>query len=185
MRIILVSLQRMQACLHTQCTGKPFLRDFVYRIICTTNAVVCGGILAVIKGACSTRTRKPGRRADRLVRLPKTSRIAVSWLIWNWIAEAGFWFLMTRRKRPRGFTCAILPVVISVRGALAVILIKNACACGGMLLVIADEKLASTVMPRSNSPARILCPCSLKISVSLLTTSLTVSEGAAQPSQFL
>lgn len=162
------------------CTGFLFR---AYRIICTTNAVVCGGILAVIKEACSTLTRSPGRSTDRLVRLPKKSRITVSGVIWNWMAEAGFWFGITIRKRPRVFTCAILPVVVSVFGALAVILIKNACACGGMLLVMAAEKLASTVMPRSNSPARTRIPCSLKISVSRLTTRRTVSVGVAHPSQ--
>ena len=130
----------------------------IYPVIRTVNAVVCGGILAVINDACSTLTRKPGLREESAIRLPKGSKISVSGEILKRIAEEGFWLRRTRIKLLRVFTSKILPVVVSVRLALLVTRMENACSWGGILLVIADEKLASTIIPRSSSPARMLRP---------------------------
>lgn len=115
---------------------------------CTVNAVVCGGMLAVINVACSTLTLNPGCNEEREVRLPKKSKMSVLGEMLNRTAEEGFWLRRTSMKLLRVFTSIILPMVVSDRLTLLVILIKNACACGGMLLVIVEEKLASTVIPR-------------------------------------
>ena len=137
-----------------------------YLMICTVNAVVCGGMLAVINVACSTLTRKPGLNAESWVRLPKRSKMTVAEEILNRIAEDGFWLRRTRIKLLRVFTSKILPVVVSVRVALLITCIKNACACGGILLVMAEEKRAFIVIPRSSSFARIFRPRSSWITVS-------------------
>ena len=54
------------------------------------NAVVCGGILAVINVACSTLTLNPALNEESLMRLPRGSKITVSGEILNRIAEEGF-----------------------------------------------------------------------------------------------
>lgn len=48
-----------------------------YRVIRTTSAVVCGGILAVMKGAWFTCTRSPGKSPEKLMERPKISKILV------------------------------------------------------------------------------------------------------------
>ena len=85
----------------------------------------------------------------------------------------------------RALISAILPVVATDCAGRFVIRIKNACDWGGMLLVMAEEKLASTVMPRSSSPGRIFRPCSSKMSVSWFTTRRTVPDGVPHPAQFV
>jgi len=85
----------------------------------------------------------------------------------------------------RALISAILPVVVTDCAGRFVIRIKNACDWGGMLLVMAEEKLASTVMPRSSSPGRIFRPCSSKMSVSWFTTRRTVPDGVPHPAQFV
>lgn len=81
----------------------------------TVNAVVCGGILAVINDACSTLTLNPGSNEESVVLLPKKSIMAVSGEMLNRIAEAGFWFRRTRIKLFRVLTSMILPVEVSFR----------------------------------------------------------------------
>ena len=60
----------------------PFLmrfctKCFVYLMTRTVNAVVCGGILAVVNEACSTLTLNPGRNEESPIRLPKRSKMVV------------------------------------------------------------------------------------------------------------
>ena len=59
-------------------------------MICTVNAVVCGGILAVINDACSTLTLNPGLNEEIGIRLPKGSKMAVLGEILNRTAEEKF-----------------------------------------------------------------------------------------------
>lgn len=59
-------------------------------MVCIVNAVVCGGILIVIKVACSTLTLNPGLKEERVVRLPNKSKMVVLGAILNRIAEEGF-----------------------------------------------------------------------------------------------
>lgn len=59
-------------------------------------AVVCGGMLAVEKEACSTLTLNPCLREERLVLLPKKSRITVLGDTLKRIAEERFWLRRTR-----------------------------------------------------------------------------------------
>ena len=66
----------------------------LYYIICTTNAVVCGGMLAVIKVACCICTRKPGTSLENGIVLPAGFKITVSGVMWNRITEEGLRLLM-------------------------------------------------------------------------------------------
>lgn len=68
-----------------------------HRMIRTVNAVVCGGMLAVIKDACSTLTLNPGLNEESEVRLPKKSKITVPGEILKRTAEVGFWLRRTRK----------------------------------------------------------------------------------------
>lgn len=56
----------------------------------------------------------------------------------------------------------------------------NAFDCGGMLLVIAEEKVALIIMPVSNSDGGIILPNSLKIIVLLFITKRMVWLRLAQ-----
>ena len=56
---------------------------------CTTNAVVCGGMLGVMKDAWRTCTRKPGNRLEKFICRPRISNI---------LALAGTLNLMTEDK---------------------------------------------------------------------------------------
>ena len=62
----------------------------------TEKAVVCGGMLAVIKDACSTLTLNPAVSEEREVRLPNRSKISVLGEILNRITEEGFWLRRTK-----------------------------------------------------------------------------------------
>lgn len=83
-------------------------------MICTVNAVVCGGMLTAIKDACSTLTLNPALKEEIPVRLPKKSKMTVFGVILNRTAEEGFWLRRTRIKLFRVFTSKILPVVVTV-----------------------------------------------------------------------
>ena len=66
------------------------LNSHIYLMILTANAVVCGGMLAVMKVACSTLTLNPGTSEEIGILLPKGSMITVFSEILNRIAEDGF-----------------------------------------------------------------------------------------------
>ena len=53
----------------------------LFYIICITNAVVCGGMLAVMNVACCIRTRKPGTSLENGTVLPAGLKITVSGVI--------------------------------------------------------------------------------------------------------
>lgn len=63
---------------------------FSYLIICMVNAVVCGGMLAVMNDACSILTLKPGISEEREVLLPKTSKMTVLGETLYLTAKVGF-----------------------------------------------------------------------------------------------
>ena len=144
-----------------------------FYIICITNAVVCGGMLAVMNVACCIRTRKPGTSLENGTVLPAGFKITVSGVIWNSITEEGFWLLMVVIVWLRKFVSTIRPVVVSKACGRLTTRMRNAWACGGILLVMAEENVASITIPTSNSLAGIGAPFSLRITVSLFITNTT------------
>ncbi|MBQ3513799.1 MAG: hypothetical protein IJA32_08375 [Lachnospiraceae bacterium] len=77
----------------------------------------------------------------------------------------------------------ILPIVILLSTGLLTIRIMKAFDWGGILLVIAEEKEAFTVIPTLKLVTGIRLPFSLNIRVLLLTTSLTVCAALEQFTQ--
>lgn len=148
--------------------------------ICISNAVVCGGILAVIKAAWRTRTRRPGVSREKLIRLPNRSNIIAFLGTLNCMTEERFPPVMVVKLLFCRLISKILPIVmLSETGILTTCMI-NAAACGGILLVIAEEKEAFTVMPTLKRVTGILFPFSARIRVLFPTTSLTVCCGFLQ-----
>ena len=84
----------------------------IYPITRTENAVVCGGILIVMKLAWRTRTREPGLKQQRLIGLPKKSVILTLSARLKRIAEFGLGSVITVKKRFGISTLMTLPTVI-------------------------------------------------------------------------
>ena len=141
---------------------KDFIRFYrkSYRITRTSKAVVCGGILIVIKLAWRTRTRRPGTRFSKFIGLPIGFRICASSDKLNRMTEDRLPSLTVVKLLPRLSTSTILPTVTSSLRGRPTTCMTYAAACGGILLVVALENAAFTVIPvlRSLSGIRSLLP---------------------------
>lgn len=145
-----------------------------YPITLISKAVVCGGMLAVINDAWRTLTRRPGTSWVKFNGSPAVLKIMASSGTLNLMTDDGFPSLMVVKLLFRLSISKILPtVILSETGLLAILIIK-AFDWGGMLLVMAEEKAAFTVMPFLKSEAGIVLPRSSKIRVLSPTTSRTV-----------
>ena len=88
--------------------------DYLKTLI--TKAVVCGGILAVIKDAWRTRTRSPGNNCEKAISLPNTSKIRASLGTLNLIVEDILLSLIVVKLRDCLSILIILPMVIVLSG---------------------------------------------------------------------
>ncbi len=151
--------------------------------ILTSNAVVCGGMLAVINAACRTHTCKPGTRALKVIGLPFLFNIIAFIGTLNLMMEERLLLLMIVKLRFCLSTSTILPIAMLSGRGLPIMRITIAEACGGMLLVIAEDMVALIAIPVLKSETGILLPLSLNIRVFLSTTSLTVRSVLVQFTQ--
>lgn len=156
-----------------------------HRMIWTTNAVVCGGMLAVRKEACCTLTRRPGTSLEKLICRPIESKTTVFGETLNRIMVAGFPSLMVMKNWFRVSMLMILPMVMFPTSGRPEMRIRYACACGGLLLVILVEKVAWTIIPVCKSSGVIRSPFSSKRIVLPETIRVTSISGALQRVQLL
>lgn len=82
-----------------------------YQMIRTVNAVVCGGMLLVMKLAWRTRTRSPGASSPKFICLPKKSNIPAFRGTLNLMAELRLRSVTTVKFRFCLSILTILPVV--------------------------------------------------------------------------
>ena len=122
-----------------------------YRTTRTSKAVVCGGILIVINAAWRTRTRRPGTKPAKFIGRPIALKICALSATLKRIMEDIFPSLTVVKLLFCLSTSTILPTVtLSPRG-LPTTCMTYAAACGGMLLVVALENAALTVIPTLSS----------------------------------
>ena len=149
----------------------------------TSKAVVCGGKLAVIKFAWRTRTRMPGRSPENRIGLPKRSKqFVLSDVLKRITVEKSRSVIVVKLWSFR-LTSRILPMVTLSGIGLPMIRIRQALACGGMLLVISEEKEALIFIPSRSAEAGTGSPRVFRMMVRGPTTSLTVCSSLRFPSQ--
>jgi len=136
-------------------------------------------MLAVWKLAWTIRTICPGRRFVKLMVLPKRFFITVASVVTNKVWLSGTLGLPVSTELLPGFTEIILAVVTLAEAAKPIRAnMKNAFVCGGMLLVMAGEKIASIHMPSWISSKQLQLPAKLMTAVFLLTFSCKYSRAS-------
>ena len=88
-----------------------YLGILSYLITLISNAVVWGGMLAVMKGAWRTLTRRPDTRLEKLIGLPKIFHISASSGTLNWMTLDKFPSLIVVKLLFLRSTFTILPIV--------------------------------------------------------------------------
>lgn len=118
-----------------------------------------------MKAAWRTRTRSPGTKPEKFIGLPKALNICASSATLKRMTVDRFASLMVVKLLFCLSMSTILPIVtLSFRGLL-ITCMTNAADCGGMLLVVALEKAAFTVMPTLKSVIGMRLLFSSKITV--------------------
>lgn len=144
----------------------------IYRMTRTSNAVVCGGMLAVINAAWRTLTRNPGTNPEKFIGLPKPFMICALSATLNRTTEDRFASLTVVKLLFCLSISTILPTVtLLLFCGLLTTCITYAADWGGMLLVVAFENAAFTVIPGLKSVIGILLLFSSIITVFPLTLS--------------